>query len=85
MKTGTCRELSLEDRREWRVPAGCEAYFIRLPDAAQEMRSDEQIILLRQYDIYTDTWPVRAFSRHQWEEANKAWTQDTRDVETAQK
>ncbi len=67
MSNGTVRLLTPDERRERRVNwPGAEMYVINLQ---MDHGLSEDIVLLRAYDIYTDTFPCRAFSPLQLHEA----------------
>lgn len=50
-----------DERRVRKVPNGVEAYLVTL-----DIAHTDEIILMRGYDVYTDTHPCRAFSPLQW-------------------
>ena len=69
MAAGACVTMTDGERRELGVPLGVKAYLVTCDDDPRE-----RIILLRCYDIQTDTWPCRAFSPQQWERTTPAHT-----------
>ncbi len=65
---GTVRLMTQDERRERGAFAGCEAYVVNVQ---LDHGLSEDIILIRAYDIWTDTFPCRAFSPQQWREAQE--------------
>ena len=64
----TIRQMTDQERRDRKVPGGVDAFIVILPPVPDE------VILLRGYDIQTDTHPVRAFSPREWTLATEGAT-----------
>ncbi len=67
--SGGCRTMTNDERSARGVPKGCEAYLVTLPSEADGLHED--VLLLRDYQINTDTYTCRAFSPQQWKEATE--------------